>query len=134
MKVLLDTNVLIAAFATRGLCHDVLRTVLAEHRLVVGKTNLDELERILGDKLGMPNHRVREAVTFVSTHAQVVSPDAPASWPERDPDDRWVVAAARHGSVDVLVTGDQDLLNADSPAPFRIVTPREFWQLLLGHG
>ena len=35
MRVLLDTNVLASAAATRGLCADVLRVVLAEHELVV---------------------------------------------------------------------------------------------------
>ena len=31
MRVFLDTNVQVSAFATRGLCADVLRLVLAEH-------------------------------------------------------------------------------------------------------
>ena len=35
MRVFLDTNVLVAAFATRGLCADVFRLVLAEHELLV---------------------------------------------------------------------------------------------------
>ena len=54
MKILLDTDVLVAAFATRGFCLDVLQLVLAEHRLLVGETILDELERILFDRLRMP--------------------------------------------------------------------------------
>jgi predicted nucleic acid-binding protein len=47
VRVCLDTNVLVAAFATRGLCADVLRTVLAEHDLVVGEVILAELRRVL---------------------------------------------------------------------------------------
>ena len=54
MKILLDTDVMVAAFATRGFCLDVLQLVLAEHRLLVGETILDELERILFDRLRMP--------------------------------------------------------------------------------
>ena len=50
MRVCLDTNVLVAAFATRGLCADVLRTVLAEHELVIGDVILDELRRVLSTK------------------------------------------------------------------------------------
>jgi predicted nucleic acid-binding protein len=50
VRVVLDTNVLIAAFATRGLCEDVLRTVLAEHELIVSKFILAELERVLVEK------------------------------------------------------------------------------------
>ena len=47
MRVFLDTNVLIAAFATRGLCEDVLRTTLSEHDLIIGTQVLAEVERAL---------------------------------------------------------------------------------------
>ena len=43
MKVLLDTNVLVSAFATRGLCADVLRLVLTEHEMVVAYLNRGSL-------------------------------------------------------------------------------------------
>jgi len=33
MRVFLDTNVLVAAYATHGLCEDVFRVILAEHEL-----------------------------------------------------------------------------------------------------
>jgi len=35
VKVFLDTNILVSATATRGLCADVLREVLASHQLIV---------------------------------------------------------------------------------------------------
>lgn len=130
MRVLLDTNVLVAAFATRGLCQDVFRVVLAEHRLVVGKTILSELECVLRDKLRMPNRQINEAITFVSEHAEVISPAAPATWPENDPDDRWVVSAAIEGSADLVVSGDKDLVSAASAERLQVITPRAFWNLL----
>ena len=130
MRILLDTNVLVAAFATRGFCLDILQLVLAEHRLVVGATIIEELERILADKLRMPDARVREIVGFVRDHAEVVTPLAPATWPDVDPANRWMAAAARVGKADVLVTGDSDLLDARSTADLRVVTPRGLWELI----
>ena len=47
MKVFFDTNVLIAAFATRGLCSDLFVHVLLEHELIVGEVVLDELREKL---------------------------------------------------------------------------------------
>jgi hypothetical protein len=41
LRVFLDTNVLVAAFATRGLCADLLRVVLVRHELVVADVVLD---------------------------------------------------------------------------------------------
>ena len=69
MRVLLDTNVLVAAFATRGFCFDILQVVLAEHQLLVGETVLQELERTLAEKLLMPPPRVieRSSRSFRST-------------------------------------------------------------------
>lgn len=130
MRILLDANVLIAAVATRGLCRDVLQIVLAEHHLLVGKTNLDELERILKNKLRMPSHRIQEVVAFVEEHAEVVSPHAPASWPEADLDDRCVVSAVLDGSADLLVTGDKNPIVAASGENLRVITPRGFWEQL----
>ena len=130
MRILLDTNVLVAAFTTRGLCQDVLQIVLAEHQLLVGKTVLTELERVLEDKLRTPTRQVTEIIAFVSEYAEVVAPIAPATWPERYPDDQWVAAAALDGAADILVTGDKDLLDARHGTQLRVVTPRGLWDLL----
>jgi hypothetical protein len=39
--------VLISAFAARGLCADLMRLLLAEHEVLTGEVNLDELRRVL---------------------------------------------------------------------------------------
>ena len=54
MRVFLDTNVLVSAVATRGLCADVLREVLVTHQLVVSFPLLNELTNILHSKFGIP--------------------------------------------------------------------------------
>ena len=53
MRVFLDTNVLVAAFATRGLCADVMRVVLAEHQ-VTGDVVLRELRKALARRIKLP--------------------------------------------------------------------------------
>ena len=130
MRVLLNTNVLVAAFATRGICQDVFRTVLAEHRLLVGDSVLEELERVLTDKLRTPTGRDRGIVAFIREHGEVVAPVTPAAWPAGDLDDRWIVAAALEGEADVLVTGDSDILLAGVAEGFQVLTPRGFWESL----
>lgn len=42
MRVALDTNVLVSAIGTRGLCADLMRLVLRDHELVVGEQVLLE--------------------------------------------------------------------------------------------
>ena len=71
-----------------------------------------------------------EVVGFVREHADVVAPTEPATWPDTDPGDRWIAAAALNGAADILVTGDKDLLEATPVAGLRIVSPRGLWELL----
>ena len=130
MRVFLDTNVLVAAYATRGLCEDVFRVILAEHELVVSETVLAEFERVLGQKLRLPLPQVKTLASFLRRQADIVDPVAPSVWPKRDPDDQWVVAAAIEGGVDFLVTGDRDLLEVAAEVPVSIVSPRAFWEQL----
>jgi putative PIN family toxin of toxin-antitoxin system len=130
VKVFLDTNVLVSAVATRGLCADVLHAVLAEHQLVVGNAVLMELRRVLRQKLRVSAETIAEMDAFLRRQALVVSNAHPPHIKVRDPDDLKVLAEALAGGADVLVTGDQDLLSIAARAPLPIVTPRGLWEIL----
>ena len=67
MKVFLDTNVLVSAVATRGLCADVLREVLVSHQLVISSPLLNELTNILHSKFGIPFDVITE---FIDTRTE----------------------------------------------------------------
>ncbi len=130
MRVCLDTNVLVAAFATRRLCADVLRTVLAEHDLVIGEIILTELRQILSSKFKVPADRMDSIEAVFAPFPSVPKPAAPGLASIRDPADRWVFATAVAGQADVLVTGDHDLLAVRDESPLLILEPRAFWELL----
>ena len=127
MRVFLDTNVLVAAFATRGLCADVLRVVLAEHDLITGEVVLGELRDVLAKRLKLPPSTVADILALLRAQVVIPKPANPSSLPIRDPDDRWILASAVAGGADVLVTGDQDLLAIAAQAPLTILNPRGFW-------
>jgi len=130
VRVCLNTNVLIAAFATRGLCADVLRTVLAEHELVIGEVMLAELRRVLTSKFKLPVDRLATIEAVFAPFPIIPRPAGPSDVPVRDPAARWTLDTALDGEADVLVTGDADLLAAAGELPLRIVDPRAFWELL----
>ncbi|MGA7304567.1 MAG: putative toxin-antitoxin system toxin component, PIN family [Rhodothermales bacterium] len=133
MRVFLDTNVLISAFTTRGICADVLTVVLAEHELVVGEAVLKELARVLRQKMKIPMVTVEEATSFLREEGIVVSAESiPGLSAIRDPDDRQVVAEAMAGTADLLVSGDRDLLDVAGELPVEVVSPRGFWEELQG--
>ena len=130
MRVFLDTNVLVAAFATRGLCADVMRVVLAEHQLITAEVVLAEHRAVLIRRIKLPQATVEDIMTLLRDQEVVPKPSKPSEVPIRDPDDRWILASATAGRADVLVTGDRDLLDVASKTPLPILDPRGFWDLL----
>ena len=130
MRIFLDTNVLVAAFAARGLCADVLRTVLAEHELITGEVVLGELRDVLEQRIKLPPGVVADIVALLRAQEVFPRPAAPSDIVVRDPDDRWILASAVAGRADVLVTGDQDLLAIAEQAPLTILNPRGLWDRL----
>ena len=130
MRVFLDTNVLVAAFATRGLCADVLRVVLVEHQLITGEVVLSELRKALGRRVKLPAATIEDILALLREHEVVPKPRKPSELPIRDPADRWILASAIAGRANVLVTGDRDLLDIADEAALPVLDPRAFWDLL----
>ena len=130
MKVFFDLNVLISAFAARGLCADLMRAVLAEHELQTGEVNLVELRRVLRDRFKASADQQDRVEALLRDQTIIAKPDEVVALEVRDPDDAWVLASAVAGDAELLVTGDQDLLVLAAKAPLPIVTPREAWELL----
>jgi predicted nucleic acid-binding protein len=94
VSVFLDTNVLVSAAATRGLCGDVLREVFASHELIVSESVLEEVQWALTLKLGVPRDTAEEYLWLLRQESVVVrEEDAPAAR-LRDRTDIPVVGAA----------------------------------------
>ena len=134
MRVFLDTNVLVSAFAARGVCADLLELVLLDHDLIVGRNVLRELDRVLRQKIRLPANRASEVVDFVVGEAmQVVEGALPAD-ARVERADALVLGEAGAGQAEIFVTGDAALLKLGSVDGLRIVSPRQFWETLHAGG
>jgi putative PIN family toxin of toxin-antitoxin system len=133
VRVLLDTNVLVSGFATRGLSADVVRLVMAKHTLITGEVIIEETRRVLQAKFGVPAGTVDDIERLLRRFHVEPAPDQPANIDIRDSDDAWVLASALQAEADVLVTGDADLLSIrDAVGALVIQTPRQFWEATRG--
>jgi len=131
VKVFLDTNVLVSAFTTRGLCADVLRLVLAEHELLSGEVILEELQQVLVERFHISRPVHQGIIELLRSQAVIIpKPESPAAIGVRDPDDEWVIASAVRGKANVLVTGDKDMLVLKRIGSMPIHDPRGFWEYL----
>jgi putative PIN family toxin of toxin-antitoxin system len=130
VRVFLDTNVLVSAFASRGICADILEVILLDHDLIVGRAVLRELAKALGEKLKLPVARSGEILGFVSGEAAQVIERAEPIDADVDADDALVLGEARLGQAQCFVTGDAALLRLGSVEAMHIVSPRQFWDQL----
>jgi putative PIN family toxin of toxin-antitoxin system len=128
MRLLLDTNVLIAAFIARGTCSDLLEHCARNHTLVTSKPLLRELEEKLAGKFGYTRQETREVLALLQGKMEVVEPASLNPPVCRDPDDDVVLATAVTGGCDCIVTGDKDLLVLERFRGIPILVPAEFWR------
>ena len=130
MKVFLDTNVLASAFATRGLCSDVLREVFASHDLYSSDDVLEELENVLKNKFGVPHSLIAKIFELLQRESNLVRSQAQVEISIKDKNDIPIVNAAVTAGVDVFVTGDKELQELGKVGNLEIVSPRRFWELI----
>ncbi len=132
----LDTNVLIsAALSRQGSPYALVQQVLAHARLVFSEPTFEELRtRLYRPKFDRYiNLDMRERVLRdLSACAVWVDIDDSGRW-SRDRDDDKFIATALQIPGAVLVSGDQDLLQANGPAGLRILSPAQALAEFSGH-
>jgi putative PIN family toxin of toxin-antitoxin system len=136
IRAVLDTNLLVSYLLT----HRPPIVTLIDHHLarddfglVTAPELLAELDRVLGYPKLQRYYTDEERMRFVAlvmALSEVV--DLPESIPRisRDPDDDRVIACAIVGDVDVIVTGDEDLLALERAGGIPILTATQFLEML----
>ena len=129
MRVVLDTNVLVAALVAEGLCREVVHRAVRLRVLATSRPLMDELDTTLKRKFGI----TPAAAAFLKAFRQQVLLVEPEPLPKRvcrDPDDDLVLATALGADATTIVTGDDDLLVLGSYSGIEIQTPRRFLEQL----
>lgn len=134
MRVILDTNVLLAALISPHSPPDIIYRAwrAARFDMVTGIAQLDELRRVSRYpkiKTILPAHRVGAMINNMQNAIVLNSlPDLPDGVEANDPNDAFLLAMALAGDVDYLVTGDRcaGLLQRSRIGRTRILTPAIF--------
>lgn len=126
MRAVLDTNVLIAALISRGVCADLLEHCVLHHQLVSSEHILGELRAHRAGKFKYSTEEANEAVALLRMRLELVSPGALTQPVCRDPDDDLILATATAGSARCIVTGDKDLLVIQRFHGVEIMRPSQF--------
>ena len=106
-----DTNILLSAFLFGGNPEALFKAVRAgKIQLITSPKILAEFASILKNKFSWEDDDIREAISVVGRHAELVKPKRNLAVLEDDADNR-VLECALEAGVDFIISGDHHLLD-----------------------
>jgi uncharacterized protein len=139
LRVVLDANVYVsAAIHPRGVPGQIIERFLRDlaFEIVVSPSIAREIARALGypklRRYFSKDFNPRAWLEQILLLSLVTRDEYQIRNVSKDPDDDKYIAAAVEGQADLLVSGDPDLLDLKQYEGIRVITPREFLNLLSG--
>ncbi len=133
MKIVVDTNVLISAFISKGPAKLVLDSIDQESIFgIISVLMLEEFEEVIKrEKFGWDLEHQNSILAITRDLFLIVPDDRILPVVFNDPDDDVVLACAACAYADIIVSGDKHLLSLKEYRGVRILTPREFIEYVL---
>mgnify|MGYP003301127610 CR=1 FL=1 len=133
MRILIDTNILFSAvLSSSGIPRKAFnKAVSLPNTGIVSFQSLEELITSFSNKLPTKKHLLESFLVAMLTSIELVTVPKDKLDNEdsiRDIDDRTIYRAAVKAKADIILTGDNDLLESGITSP-QIMTAREFLNL-----
>lgn len=132
MRVILDTNVILAAFAGRGLANALFELCLEKHEIIISEHILSEVQRNLQKKLKIPKDKIGIIIGYLREFCILSDYKRLDKMTCRDKDDDKILGLSEVAKPNYIITGDKDLLALEEFHSVPIITPREFWEISKG--
>ncbi len=129
MRIVFDSNVIIAAFASRGLCNSLFEMSVEKYTIVISEHIINEVRTAFSKKLKMQDKIIVEIIDYLHEFCELQSYTPLRKSISRDKDDDEILALASSQKVDYIITGDKDLLVLETLDTSKIITPRDFWNI-----
>lgn len=132
MKVVIDTNVYVSGILWNGnesrivdMCMD---GILRNHTSI---SILSELERVLSyRKFNLTNEEIDKLVKIYFSFSKLISVKTDIDIKSRAPSDNQILECAIVSEVDYIISGDQDLLVMKEVEGIRIISSRDFLEMI----
>lgn len=130
-KVVVDTNVFVSAhLISKGNPARIIdRWTEDKYDLVLSKPVVEEIIKVLHRK-EIKVERIERLLSLISQKATMVTPEKEISVIKNDPDDNKFIECAVKGKADYIVSGDKHLLDLEKYKGIKILTPKEFLDIL----
>ena len=127
MKLVIDTNVLVAAFISRGASSELLEHCVLTHAVISSNFILDEFSKVLTKKFKYTFKEASNARDLLESRFLLVKPHPVPIEACRDKSDLTIIGTAISGKCSCIITGDKDLLILKSYKKIKMLDPGSFW-------
>lgn len=126
MKVVLDSNEFISAFAFRGAVMRLIdQAIDGEIEIVISQPIIHEVMGVLREKYDWNPYRIHDLRQTLESVCKVVEPKRTMSVLGDEPDNR-ILEAAEEAGVDYIITEDKAMLRINEHAGTKIVRASTF--------
>lgn len=133
MRIVADTNLLIASVFWNGAPYDIVQLALDNRFEIITSTPiLNEVRNVLKDpKEGfeLSEQEIDDIVNCILGYAMVVEPVAEVSV-VRDAKDNHIISCALAAKAEYIVTRDKDILVLKNFVGIKMIKPEDFLKLL----
>lgn len=130
IKAVQDTNVIISSIFWRGNPYEVIKKgVTKKFQIIISPDIIEEVIRKLKIKFDFPDYYVQIYIRLLLSFCKVITPISEFDV-VRDKTDNKIIDCAFDGKADYIVTGDPDLLELKEFRRIKIVTPKEFLEIV----
>ena len=130
MRIVIDSNVIIAAFAARGLCHALFEYCIESHDVILCESIIREVKRNLKKKVKAPASLISEVEVYLRASASVEKPISVDPSVFDDKSDLPVLGVAAATDSSYIITGDKAFLGLKKYKNTDIIDPRSFWEVI----
>lgn len=132
MRIVLDTNIFIAAALKSGLAEDIIKIAVTSDliTLITSEDILLELKEKLTSKFGWGIKQTNFYIEKVREVFEIIVVKEKLEVISRDPDDNKILECAIFGKADLIVSTDQDLIKLKVFKGIAVIHPKTLsWTL-----
>ena len=128
MIILLDTNVLISAIISHGVCFELFEYCIKNHKIIASNYIINEFIEKLDTKFKFTKNEIQEARNIVFEKIIIVEIENIICEKIKNQDDLPILGTAIARECDCIITGDKELQNIKKFKNIDIISPGEFWE------
>lgn len=129
MKILFDANVIISGFVSQGYSFEVIKDAAGKYEVYCTEYLLKETQKSLSAKFPLSDKVINSIINTVKKQFIRGKTADTVERISRDPKDDQILADAVINEIDIIITGDKDLLELKDYKGIKIIMPKDYWKL-----